>query len=215
MGLAQFARFEHFSVQHPCKLLCNSLKTLEKEYQLFYTHCMEKLYFAMFLLAVMMIALGIIAVILKKLSPSRKSYKSKGPYLLSNDERNFFDALSQAIPPGIYVCPKVRIADLLEVNIPKSERSFWTAFNQIAKKHVDFVLCTRTNFAPQLVIELDGGSHNTRSRSERDDFVDSAFEQANIPILHIKSSSAYDINVITSQIQVALSAESSAPSSVK
>lgn len=163
----------------------------------------------------MMVVLGIIAVILKKLSSSSKLYKPKGPYLLSNDERVFFDALSQAIPPEIYVCPKVRIADLLEVNLPKSERSFWIAFNQISKKHVDFVLCNRADFAPQLVIELDGGSHNSRSRSERDELVDSAFKQASIPILHIKSSSTYDINDITAQISIALNTESSAPYLVK
>jgi hypothetical protein len=123
-------------------------------------------------------------------------YKPKGPFLLSKGEKVFFDVLVRSISPDLYVCPKVRIADLIEVDLPKNDKRFWASFNMISKKHVDFVLCNRTDFAPELVIELDGGSHNAKSRSQRDAFVDEAFSQANIQVLHVSVQDSYDQNQI-------------------
>ncbi|NLG06504.1 MAG: DUF2726 domain-containing protein [Candidatus Pacebacteria bacterium] len=131
-------------------------------------------------------------------------YKAKGPYLLSKGEKIFFDALMQSVHSDLYICPKVRVADLIEVDLPKGDKRFWTLFNKISKKHVDFVLCSRVDFSPQLVIELDGGSHNTRARSQRDIFVDEVFTQAGIPILHVPVQSFYDQNQIITQVQDAL-----------
>jgi hypothetical protein len=146
-------------------------------------------------------------VILAYKAFSRKTsfrYKPKGPYLLSKGEKAFFDVLVQSIPSDVYVCPKVRVADLIEVDLPKSDKHFWASFNKIAKKHVDFVLCSRTDFSPKLIIELDGGSHNSQIRSQRDIFVDEAFTQANIPVLHLPVQSSYDQNQILTQVQNAL-----------
>lgn len=138
---------------------------------------------------------------------SRKSnfrYKPKGPYLLSKGEKIFFDVLVQSISSNLYICPKVRMADLITVDLPKSDKHFWASFNKISKKHVDFVLCSRTNFAPRLVVELDGGSHISQIRSQRDLFVDEALAQANIPILHVRAQSSYDQNLLINELQNAL-----------
>ena len=146
-------------------------------------------------------------VILAYKAFSRKNsfrYKPKGPYLLSKGEKAFFDVLVQSISSDLYVCPKVRVADLIEVDLPKSDKYFWASFNKIAKKHVDFVLCSRTDFSPKLIIELDGGSHNSGTRSQRDSFVDESFTQANIPVLHVPVQSFYDQNQILTQVQNAL-----------
>ncbi len=132
-------------------------------------------------------------------------YKSKGPYLLSKGEKVFFDILIQSISPDLYICPKVRVADLIEVDLPKSDKRFWLSFNKISKKHVDFVLCNRADFAPVLVMELDGGSHKASSRSQRDTFVNDAFVQAMIPVLHIPVTGSYDQNQISLQVNNALS----------
>ena len=153
--------------------------------------------------------LASLAIYLYKLF-SKKSgfrYKSKGPYLLSKGEKAFFDILIQSISPDLYICPKVRVADLIEVDLPKSDKKFWASFNKISKKHVDFVLCNRSDFAPVLVIELDGGSHKVSSRSKRDTFVDDAFAQANIKILHITAQSVYDANQLQNQIASALTTQ--------
>lgn len=137
-------------------------------------------------------------VLIKKLQQNH--YKAKGPYLLSKGEKVFFDTLSQAVSSDIYICPKTRLADIIEVDLPKSNKSFWMAFNKISRKYVDFVLCKRTDFTPILVVELDGGSHQRNSRYQRDVFVDNALNQAGIPILHINAQRVYDV----AQLQTAI-----------
>jgi very-short-patch-repair endonuclease len=55
-----------------------------------------------------------------------------------------------------------------------------------------------------MIVELDGGSHNTQIRSQRDAFVDEAFTQANIPVLHLSVQNFYEQNQIMTQVQNAL-----------
>lgn len=134
----------------------------------------------------------------------RRFYKAKGPYLLSGGEKAFFDALQQVIAPDMYVCPKIRIADIIDMTIPKTDPQFWPKFNQISQKHVDFLLCNTNTFAPLLMIELDGGSHHDPKRSARDALVDTAFGQAGIPMLHIPVSSFYPYKELREQIAHAI-----------
>lgn len=166
---------------------------------------MNQSYFALILWIGAIFLIGLVILAYKAFS--RKTsfrYKPKGPYLLSKGEKAFFDVLVQLISSDLYVCPKVRVADLIEVDLPKSDKYFWASFNKIAKKHVDFVLCSRTDFSSKLIIELDGGSHSSETRSQRDSFVDESFIQANIPVLHIPAQSFYDQNQIMTQVKNAL-----------
>ena len=130
----------------------------------------------------------------------RRIYKAKGPYLLSTGETKFFEALAKVVDPDLYVCPKVRIADLVEVNIPETSKDFWRNFGKISQKHIDFVICKRADFSPLLVIELDGGSHNERRQIQRDELVNKVFMDAEIPILHIKPRSFYDYKLLREEV---------------
>ncbi len=130
----------------------------------------------------------------------RRVYKKKGPYLLSDGEKRFFDVLEHSVTPDMYVCPKVRIADLVEMAIDRTDKEFWPKFNQISQKHVDFVICNKATFAPLLIVELDGGSHNENSRSLRDILVDNVFKDAEIPMLHVAVAQTYQQNHISQLI---------------
>jgi hypothetical protein len=135
----------------------------------------------------MFLLIGILAAVLLVLVHKKpiRVYKPKGPYLLSKGEKRFFDALTNSIPPYVYICPKVRIADLIDINLDRKAPDFWKHLAPINQKHVDFVLVNRSDFAPRLAIELDGGSHQDRQRANRDAFINSVFASAGIPILHI------------------------------
>ena len=132
----------------------------------------------LFLILAILTLAGILLILVIKQKKPARVYKPKGQYLLSPGEKRFFDALTQSIPPFLYICPKVRLADLIEVNIPKSDPNFWRNLAPINQKHVDFVLVNRSDFAPRAVIELDGGSHNDKERLKRDAFVDSVLQSA-------------------------------------
>lgn len=166
---------------------------------------MEQIYLKAFSIIIFLLLAVIVVAFLKKLlvNPLGHVYKPKGPYLLSAGEKRFFDVLSQVISTDLYICPKVRLADLIEVNLSKSDKNFWKTFNQISQKHVDFVLCNKSDFAPRLVVELDGGSHYGKSRTDRDTFVDNVFRQASIPIIHVKVSGEYSdlSNQITQRLR--------------
>lgn len=107
-------------------------------------------------------------------------------YLLTQNENNFYKALLPiARRKGLTVCPKVRLADIIE---PRKGQNWQGAFGRIKAKHIDFLLC-KDQLIPVLAIELDDSSHDRADRTERDKFVDSAFASANIPILHTRGIS--------------------------
>lgn len=158
--------------------------------------------FLFLILAILALA-GILVILVLRKKPLRV-YKPKGPYLLSAGEKRFFDALMQSIPPGLYICPKVRVADLIDVHLDKNAPDFWKHLAPINQKHVDFILVNRSDFAPRVAIELDGGSHKDPERSKRDSFIDSVFQSADIPLLHIPVRSFYQYNDLKRHIELAI-----------
>jgi len=162
---------------------------------------MDKIYLIILLGLVLLVFFKIVVIWINKSWLRKPTYKAKGPYLLSKGEKAFFDVLVKAIPSSFYVCPKVRLADFIEVSLSKEDKNFWKAFNKISQKHVDFLICNKSTFGPKLVIELDGGSHNSKSRLERDAFVDNVLNQSNICIKHFKVSTSYNLTDLASQIR--------------
>jgi len=161
----------------------------------------------LFLILAILALAGILLILVIKQKKPARVYKPKGPFLLAPGKKRFFDALSQSIPPFLYICPKVRLADLIEVNIPKSDPNFWRHLAPINQKHVDFVLVNRSDFAPRAAIELDGGSHQDRERAKRDAFIDNVFQNAGIPILHIPVSGFYQYTDLRKLIEQSLSSD--------
>jgi hypothetical protein len=163
--------------------------------------------FLIFLVILIVVVFAVVSVYLVFQKRRGRVYKAKGPYLLSPGEKKLFDALENVVYEGQYVCPKVRIADIVEVDIPKESREFWRNFGKISQKHVDFLICNKNDFSPLLVIELDGGSHNNKARYFRDEFVNKVFADANIPILHIKAKGFYDYKELRGEINGAVKAK--------
>jgi len=129
-------------------------------------------------------------------------YKSAGP-LLSPAEQKFFHALQSAFGQTYWIQMKVNLADIIWPEAKYKSSPWWTAFNKINKKHVDFVLCHPETYEIAAVFELDDSSHKKKDRQERDAFLDQALVSANIPIHHIKASNQYDaerlMNLLTTE----------------
>lgn len=100
--------------------------------------------------------------------------------LVSPPERRLFDALCRAAGDRLYVCPKVRPADVLDV--PSGTTLWYARFNRIAMKHLDFVLCSRATLSPVLAIELDDRSHERSARRARDAVVHAALRAVDLPL---------------------------------
>lgn len=121
---------------------------------------------------------------------ARKAYRRAGP-LFTAAEKRFLDALERAVEGRARVYGKVRLADLLAVRDTVTGKHWFRAFNAIACKHADYVLCSLDTLEPLLVIELDDSSHARADRRQRDAFVDEALTGAGIPVLHVPVQSRY------------------------
>lgn len=85
---------------------------------------------------------------------------------------------------GAHVYPKIRIADVL--NIEGSGISD-EHFRFALQAHFDFVVCDSEQI-PQFAVEFDGPSHQKSAQRKRDALKDFLCEQLNFPILRIKSN---------------------------
>lgn len=125
------------------------------------------------------------------------------PYRLRDDflspaELSFYRVLVPAAGPGVTVCPKVRLADVLFVTRPSENRSY---LNRIIAKHIDFVLCDSSTMQPILVVELDDASHQRSRRQERDAFLDRAVAAAKLPILRVRAQQDYAVGALADQLR--------------
>ena len=156
------------------------------------------------LLAALLLGAVLVVALRRLAAPGeeRLPYYSR-KFLLSRGEMAFYRVLVRALPPGVVICPKVRLADL--INCPGDA---WRAGygGRISGKHVDFVLADAGTLGIRLVIELDDRSHQRSDRRDRDSFVDRAFEAAGIPILHVRAAASYDVRNLTGRLEQAIAA---------
>lgn len=91
---------------------------------------------------------------------------------------------------------KVRVADILTPNsgLEKGERM--RVFNRIAKKHFDFVVCSKSDVSVLCAIELNDSSHNSKKRQQRDNFLENACTAAAFPLVQITAKKSYNVNDI-------------------
>ena len=122
------------------------------------------------------------------------SYK-KNDYLLTRTELNFYKELVKITNElNLIVFPKIRLADIFKHNELKD-------FNKIKSKHIDFLLCDKSNCKIRLAIELDDYSHNTNKALKNDNFKNEIFKQTNLPLVRIKVDDKYNIEELKNKIK--------------
>jgi hypothetical protein len=108
--------------------------------------------------------------------------------LLSPAELTFFHALQPLLDRRYCLFTKVRLADVVAV----SQRDhYYTHFNRISAKHLDFLICAADSLAPVVALELDDSSHQRPDRQARDQFVDQVCAAAGLPLLHLPVKPRY------------------------
>lgn len=157
------------------------------------------------LVPLVLLAVVILIAILKTLLVAKKvavqySYEAAGT-LLSPAELSFFKVLEIAVGDSAYIVVKVRIADLVRPQKGMTRSNWQKAFNSISSKHIDFVICDKTNFKPLCAIELNDKSHRRKSRTVRDEFITKAFASARVPLEFIIARRAYSAERIREQLE--------------
>jgi hypothetical protein len=113
--------------------------------------------------------------------------------LLTNAEANFFHVLHNMTRDSLIVFPHVALRDLISV-VDGSE--YFTYYNKIKQKQVDFVLCDPKTLRPIFAIELDDSSHQRPDRITRDEFVDKVFSVSKIPLVRVPVSYSYSTETL-------------------
>ncbi len=132
---------------------------------------------------------------------SATPYTSR-PKLVTNTELHFYHVLKEAVDDDWAIFAMVRIADILRV--PKGIKNRRSWLNKILSKHIDFVLCDHETLEFVAAIELDDPSHERLDRIQRDQFVNAAFHDADLPLLRIPTDDEYDAHDIRKMIERAI-----------
>lgn len=116
-------------------------------------------------------------------------------HVLTMNEQKLYKALKPIIDGNnLTVFPKVRLADF--IYCPRTTRNFYTWFNKISAKHIDFLICD-LNAKPLLAVELNDNSHDTVAGKKRDDFVDDVYYNVKLKSLYLRN---YDVRELESLI---------------
>jgi len=139
--------------------------------------------------------------------PPAYPYHPRG-FLLTESELRFYRTLREAVAGRYVVCPKPRLADVIDF-IPDHPETRWLW--RITSKHVDFVLCRPQNMAILAVVELDDSSHRRPRRIDRDRFVDKALATAGVPLVRVDVAAEYSASELAERINAAITFFSGAP----
>ena len=143
----------------------------------------------------------VIAVVLTKFLQIRIPTSTAFPYqkiraLFTPAERSFLGVLHQAVGDNAAIFGKVRVADVVEPETGLNRSDRQSAFNRISGKHFDFLLCDKEDLSVICAVELDDRSHQSKSRHQRDEFLQGVCEAAGVPLVQVPAMSGYVIDVV-------------------
>ena len=147
-----------------------------------------------------------------KPAPTTAFPYQKSDAIFTPAERSFLGVLQQTVGDNATIFGKVRIADVVEPKAGLGRSARQKAFNKISAKHFDFLLCDKEDLSIACVIELDDGSHNSKRRQERDEFLKGVCEAAGVPLIQVPAKSAYAIAEVRSLLPGYLTVKDTADS---
>lgn len=142
-----------------------------------------------FVVAVLL--LGALIRLLSKKTGSALAYVRRDS-LFSPAERSFLSVLDAAIGNDHRVFGKVRVADVIAPKASENSSQWREAFNRIAAKHFDFVVCKADDLSVVCVVELDDKSHATNRAKKRDTFIDQLCATSGMLLLRVTARRAYN-----------------------
>lgn len=108
----------------------------------------------------------------------------KKPFVFdAMSELTLYRTLLELYGDKYYIFPQMSYGRLIQVK-KGEDRKYRNRFD---KKIADFVLCDKEQAVAKFVIELDGPSHMSEKKIERDELVDRMMRRIGLPILHLKT----------------------------
>ena len=117
---------------------------------------------------ILLIAIAVLFFAMKRMqeasSPGQHRYKSKP--LLSANEKEFFNRLSQALP-DCHILTQVALGALLQPNVRNNNKEYYRARGNFSQKNADYVICNKEMYV-LAVVELDDRTHRNDKDAKRD-----------------------------------------------
>ncbi|MBR5709801.1 MAG: DUF2726 domain-containing protein [Thermoguttaceae bacterium] len=123
--------------------------------------------------------------------------------IMTPTEIKYYEDLCDALNRAgleVSVWPQVNVSAIIEASGNDSKQKA-RAFNRICRKSVDYVIANKETQATLVCIELDDYTHSWNSRQERDDFINTVFDEVGIPLFRIKVERHYDFYEIVSTVK--------------
>jgi cytochrome bd-type quinol oxidase subunit 2 len=138
--------------------------------------------YLIFILAALVVVVLIVGVAFKgKTEGAALPYKAK--QVMSEVEQTLFFRLVDALPEYV-VLAQVQLSSFLKVTTNGKSRQ--AAFNRIAMKSVDFLVCKK-DFSVLAGVELQDNTHNRADRQRNDEFKRAAFEVAGLQLVEFRA----------------------------
>lgn len=131
-----------------------------------------------------------------------KGFFTKKTSVMRNDERIMFDILMKQYGDKYYIFPQMSLANILDVKEESKDHD--NLFHEINKRILDFAFFDKATFSPVLVIELNGQSHFTLNRKNKDKIIENLLNNADVPFLPIEKQLKYNTEEIYSRINTKL-----------
>ena len=143
---------------------------------------MSRLLLLLVLLAVLYGAFKLLKKLFRKRIPKNSLPIEKRPFVFdAMTEFTMYRMLIEVFADSYHVFPQMSYGRIIKV---KDGADPWMR-NYFDKKIADFVLCDKERGVVQVVIELDGGSHKSPHKKDRDADINTWMEMIGVPILHL------------------------------
>lgn len=106
--------------------------------------------------------------------------------LITDREVRFMQGLLRTVDmERWYLCPQVRVADVVQISprVRGRSRTWWTLFRMASQWHCDVVIVERRTFRIVAAVELDDALHLKKSRCRRDILLDEVMRQVGMPLI--------------------------------
>lgn len=154
-------------------------------------------------LTVLGIVIALAVALLVLLRPRKRGGRKQVPnslpvkakrYFFSQAERQFYETLKGALPPGLVAFPNVRLQDVFYISARGEERR--GVYARFQDKHIDFLVVSVQDYRPVLGIELDGSSHDRAEQQYRDAVKETVFRSAGLPLLRFRNEEKLDVRAL-------------------
>ncbi len=158
--------------------------------------------FIMLLLVVLVVVIALVAS--RFIDNSNPFQVQRKASLFSPVERSFLGLLEKAVQNEYRIINRVKLADVLDVRDPASEKSRRSILLKLNAKYLDYVLCEPETMKVIAVLDLVNTHNKEGHKAVPDWFVSGALETAGVPYLRIGIKAGYTVSELQATLAMKL-----------